>query len=207
MTPAFQSGIGVLFLLGMLLNLGFAAYYFRAEKKPSAGLLWVLVAALYLVQAVGFLGHLGWSLSPVLTRAVDALMGPVTYTTLSVIAFCAFIYWRKVLTNPHVAWGILNLSIIFAGWAVTNPNFRAIVTKPDNVPIPLLIYSVGFFTWLALRRAVINDERMARGEPPLEKIDDEKVLVWPDLVYTELIAMIVCTALLIVWGIVLKAPL
>jgi hypothetical protein len=207
MTPAFQSGIGVLFLLGMLMNLGFAAYYFRAEKKPAAGLFWVLVAGLYLIQAVGFLGHLGWSLSPTLTRAVDALMGPVTYTTLSIIAFCVFIYWRKTLTNPHVAWGIFNGSIIFAGWAVTNPNFRAIVTKPDNVPIPLLIYSVGFFTWLALRRAVINDERMAKGEPPLEKVEDEKVLVWPDLVYTELIAMIICTALLIVWGIVLKAPL
>ena len=29
---------------------------------------------------------------------------------------------------------------------------------------------------------------MARGEPVLEKLDDDKVLVWPDLVYTELIA-------------------
>jgi hypothetical protein len=207
MTPAFQSGIGILFLLGMLMNLGFAAYYFRAEKKPAAGLFWVVVAGLYLVQAVGFLGHLEWSLPPPITRAVDALMGPVTYTTLSIIAFAAFIYWRRVFTNPHVAWAILNFSIIFAGWAVTNPNFRSIVTKPDNVPIPLLIYSVGFFTWLALRRAVINDDRMAKGEPPLEKLEDEKVLVWPDLVYTELIAMIICTALLIVWGIVLKAPL
>jgi hypothetical protein len=48
---------------------------------------------------------------------------------------------------------------------------------------------------------------MARGEAPLEKLDDDKVLVWPDLVYTELIAMVVCTAVLIVWSIVLKAPL
>ena len=71
---------------------------------------------------------------------------------------------------------------------MTDPNFRAIVTKPDNVPIGMLIFSVGFFTWLALRRAVINDDRMATGEPPLEKLDDDKVLVWPDLVYTELIA-------------------
>ena len=207
MSPAFQTGLGVYFLLGMVLNLGFAAYYFRAEKKAGAGLLWALVAGLYLIQAIGFLSRSGWTLTPVLTRAVDGLMGPVTYTTLSIVAFCVFLFWRRTLTNPHVAWGIFNISLIFAGWAVTNPNFRAIVTKPDNVPIPLLIYSVGFFTWLALRRGVINDERMARGEPPLEKLEDEKVLVWPDLVYTELIAMIICTALLIVWGIVLKAPL
>jgi len=27
---------------------------------------------------------------------------------------------------------------------------------------------------------------MARGEPPMEKVGDDKILVWPDLVYTEL---------------------
>ena len=43
--------------------------------------------------------------------------------------------------------------------------------------------------------------------PPLEKLDDEKVLVWPDLVYTELICMIALTALLIFWAIWLQAPL
>ena len=33
------------------------------------------------------------------------------------------------------------------------------------------------------------------------------MLVWPDLVYTELIAMVICTLILIVWAIVLKLPL
>ncbi|MEO1086411.1 MAG: hypothetical protein AAFY88_19425, partial [Acidobacteriota bacterium] len=90
---------------------------------------------------------------------------------------------------------------------MSDKDFYSIVAKEDNAPIPLLIFSVGFFTWLALRRAVINDDRMERGEPPLEKLEDEKVLVWPDLVYTELIAMVICTTVLIVWGILLKAPL
>ena len=31
--------------------------------------------------------------------------------------------------------------------------------------------------------------------------------VWPDLVYTELISLILCTVVLIVWSILLKAPL
>jgi hypothetical protein len=90
---------------------------------------------------------------------------------------------------------------------MTDPDFRTIVTKEDNVPIVLLIFSVGFFTWLAFRKAVINDDRIARGEPPVEKLEDDKVLVWPDLVYTELIAMIVCTFVLVVWAVYLKAPL
>ena len=48
---------------------------------------------------------------------------------------------------------------------------------------------------------------MAQGLPPLEKLDDEKVLVWPDLVYTELICMVALTAFLLVWAIALQAPL
>ena len=56
-------------------------------------------------------------------------------------------------------------------------------------------------------RAVQNDERLKKGEPVLEKLEDEKVLVWPDLVYTELIAMIIATFVLVVWAVALKAPL
>ena len=49
---------------------------------------------------------------------------------------------------------------------------------------------------------------MAQGLPPLEKLDDEKMLVWPDLVYTELICMVALTALLARSGrIALQAPL
>ena len=71
-----------------------------------------------------------------------------------------------------------------------------ITSAPDNVPIVAMIYLLGFFTWLATYRAVQNDDRIARGEPPLEAIDNEKILVWPDLVYTELICMVALTAVL-----------
>jgi hypothetical protein len=69
------------------------------------------------------------------------------------------------------------------------------------------VFLLGFFTWLAAYRSVQNDQRAKEGLPPLEKEDDEKVLVWPDLVYTELICMIGITILLIVWAILVKAPL
>ena len=53
----------------------------------------------------------------------------------------------------------------------------------------MLVLLLAYFTWLATYRAVINDDRIARGEAPLEALDNEKVLVWPDLVYTELICI------------------
>jgi hypothetical protein len=48
---------------------------------------------------------------------------------------------------------------------------------------------------------------MAQGLPNLEELEPEKTLTWPDLVYTELIAMIAQTIFLVVWGIALQAPL
>ena len=103
---------------------------------------------------------------------------------------------------------MLNLSLLAAGWAMTDPNFRSIVTKPDNVPITHadLLGRLLHLAGPVPRRAATTTASPAASRS-LEKLEDEKVLVWPDLVYTELIAMIVATVVLVVWAIVLKAPL
>jgi hypothetical protein len=106
-----------------------------------------------------------------------------------------------------VAWGLLNAALLLMGMSLTDQDFAGIVAKPDNVPIVAMVFLLGFFTWLSAYRAVENDERAKQGLPPLEKLDDEKVLVWPDLVYTELICMIALTAFLLLWAIALQAPL
>jgi hypothetical protein len=115
--------------------------------------------------------------------------------------------FRAFLTRPTVGWILLNLSILFLAVSMTDYDFRQIVGKPDNVPIVGMLFLVGYFTWLALQKAVINDRRLAEGRPPAEQDLSEQVLVWPDLVYTEMICMILVTALLIVWGVALQAPL
>ncbi|NQU23745.1 MAG: cytochrome C [Candidatus Nealsonbacteria bacterium] len=90
---------------------------------------------------------------------------------------------------------------------MTDPEFAAIVTRPDNVPIVAMVYLLGFFTWLSGSQAVTNDRRAEQGKPPVEMDHRQKVLTWPDLVYTELICMILVTVLLIVWSVALRAPL
>ena len=118
------------------------------------------------------------------------------------------LYWQRAFfVRPAIAWLMLNLSLLFMGLSMTDTDFAALVTKPDNVPIVGLLFLLGYFTWLATYRAVQNDQRRREGLPPLEAEDSEKVLVWPDLVYTELICMIALTALLVVWGVALQAPL
>ncbi len=54
---------------------------------------------------------------------------------------------------------------------------------------------------------MLNDQRLAQGLGPLEAEDNQQVLVWPDVMYIELICAVAITALLIVWSLLLKAPL
>ena len=71
-----------------------------------------------------------------------------------------------------------------------------------------MVFSVGFFTWLSFRQAVINDRRLAQGQPPVEKeTSDKKVYVWPDLVYIEFLATIIGGIVLLVWSLCIHAPL
>lgn len=170
-------------------------------------LLWLLVGTVFFIM--GSFTMTGWPpmLPDSIKHTVNLLSGPVTLTVGSLIALTILFLGRRFFTKPIVAWSGLNLTLLAMGLSMTDPTFAAIVQKPDNVPIVGLVFLLGFFTWLATYRAVQNDDRLRQGLPPLEKLDDEKTLVWPDLVYTELIAMIVVTAVLLVWGIALQAPL
>jgi Cytochrome b(C-terminal)/b6/petD len=207
LTPGMQTGLGVYYFLVFLLNIGFAAYWHYNQKNAKQASLWALVSIVFLFHSLLYLGHVGPVLPHAIRDLVNSVMGPTTYFVAACIAFIAVLQFRKFFTAPPVAWALLDVSLLGGGWAMTDNNFQQIITKPDNVPIVLLIFSVSIFTWIGLRKAVINDERMRLGEPPLEKLEEDKVLVWPDLVYTELIAMVVATFVLVIWAIVLKAPL
>jgi hypothetical protein len=202
-----QNGLGFFYVLVAIANFGFAAVQKIRIKNPQQTLLWSVVGLVFLVHGIAYYAHAGWTISHAVTAAVDRAMNPVSYFVLSLAALWALLFFRRFFTNVYVGWTLLMATLFFSGWAMTNETFRAIITKPDNVPIVMLIFSVGYFTWLFLRLAVINDDRIARGEPVLEKVEEEKVLVWPDLVYTELICMVIFTVGLVVWAVCLKAPL
>ena len=71
-----------------------------------------------------------------------------------------------------------------------------------------MIFMVAYFTWLGFWRGVQNDERRSQGRPLIEEEDKEvKVLVWPHLLYIEFIVGVFVTAFMLVWSIVVMAPL
>lgn len=103
---------------------------------------------------------------------------------------------------------LFSFLFIFFAFGLTDPNFQKIVLKPDNVPIVALIFLVTFTLWFSLKQAYQNDKRMEEGKGPNEATDaKEKVLVWPDLVYVELICIVLVSALLAIWAFSLPAPL
>ncbi len=147
-------------------------------------------------------------MAEIIKAAANWVAEPTRYSLITAGLLAATLKWRKQLTHPLLFIGVVVLAAGFFAFAWDDPNFNKIITKPDNVPIIILLGSVVFFTWLALRRAVVNDERIARGEPTLEgELAKNKVFVWPDLVYTELICLILFTAFLILWSILIQAPI
>ena len=60
-----------------------------------------------------------------------------------------------------------------------------------------------------MKQAYENDARIAAGEPPVEGTpkEAEKTWVWPDLVYTELLCMVIGMIILVVWGLAFHAPI
>jgi len=137
----------------------------------------------------------------------NAVAIPWLFFVLAAGALALVIWQREKIASNTVGYGGLGLLAAFLLFGTFDPNFRLIVTKPDNVPIVGLIFLLVFFVWYSMREAVLNDRRITAGIGPIEKAEADRVWVWPDLVYTELISLIICSVILIVWSILLKAPL
>ncbi|MFM1902363.1 MAG: hypothetical protein RLZZ440_263 [Planctomycetota bacterium] len=193
-----------------LMNGVFAFLLWRREGRSGWAVFWTAFAgAMMVLASLAMSGSARWvpALPDSVRTVVNALSGPVLYSLGTVALFTILFVFRRFFVQPMVAWSILNAALVLMGLAMADQNFALIVMKPDNVPIVGLVFLLAFFTWVATKQAVVNDDRIARGEPPMEKLNDEKVLVWPDLVYTELICMIAVSAFLLIWAICLPAPL
>ncbi len=151
---------------------------------------------------------------------INILSGPpIMFTIVMAVFFFIFppadwfVKWNKKfhINKLWTAKGGITIFLVlisFFTFGLFDENFRLIMIKPDNVPIPGLIFLTVFFLWFSMKQATKNDQRLKDGGKPAEHIDaEEKVLVWPDLVYIELIAIVLCTALLFVWSVGISAPL
>ncbi len=150
----------------------------------------------------------------------DVISNPtISFTLLTILSpfiFPPTDWFEKYHRKFHLdkLWTNTGALVMFAGITLflilgyTDKNAVTILTKPDNIPIILMMYLVPFTMWLAMSQAYSNDARLARGEKPNEYNDPkDKVLVWPDLVYIELISLLLFMVFLTVWSVYIGAPL
>lgn len=138
----------------------------------------------------------------------NAVSSPVTIFTASTVVFGLFVAFPRQFTSAKVMVPLCLLVAAFVGIGLTDEHFRKIVSTPDNVPIVGMLFVFGFFTWYSMRKAVLNDERIAKGQPTVEATEtNDKVLVFPYLIFIEFVAALFYSILLVVWSLVLKAPL
>lgn len=78
-----------------------------------------------------------------------------------------------------------------------------ILSKPDNVPIILMLALTVYYTWYATQKGLKND----RAGSPEEASQADKVQVWPYLVKVEFLAALLVMGILTIWSITLDAPL
>ena len=138
---------------------------------------------------------------------IDLFADPRLFFSLTVVSLILVVWKREAFASNAWGWGLMAFLVALFGFGLTDENFNLIITKPDNVPIVGLIFLLLFFTWYSVREGVLNDRRIADGKPPIEKDEEDRVWTWPDLVYTELIAIVIVTVIIIVWSIGLEAPL
>ena len=138
---------------------------------------------------------------------INFLSSPSIFFLLSLAGIWALVTFKQ-LYSDRGGWILLSSAVAFYVFSMTDANFRSILAKPDNVPIVIMMFTVGFCTWFGLRQAFENDRRMEAGLPTVEKTEtNQKVSVWPDLVYTEFICLILLTVILIIWSVALLAPI
>ena len=78
-----------------------------------------------------------------------------------------------------------------------------IISKPDNVPIVLLLVLIICYSWFAFSKALKNDRQDISEEAKMA----DKVQVWPYLVKVEFLAAVLVMGILTIWSIGLNAPL
>ena len=142
-------------------------------------------------------------------EVINSISDPILSFPLVVLLFCLMLKHYQTVGSKKFAKMFFLFSLPVIAWAMGDANFYAIITWPDNIPISILLVTVIYFTWLTLHKCAINDRRIEVGKTPIEGLPEnrEKVWCWPNLVYTELFAIIAGTVFLIVWAIIFKAPL
>src|SRR5262245_57549140 len=90
-----KTGLGVYYLLVVVMNVGFAAYMYYGVKNRAQAMLWTIVATVFLVHSLAYFAGANLILGQGIKNLINYIMDPVTYFVGSVTLFILFLYFRK----------------------------------------------------------------------------------------------------------------
>ena len=127
---------------------------------------------------------------------------------LAAVGFFVWIWKYRLLSRPGIQLGMIVGVIGFFVVGAQNHDFLLIISKGDNMPLVIMIFALMICLGIYWRKAAINDMRMEQGLPPKETEEsNKKILVWPDLVFSEFICTVLLSAIFIAWSVAVEAPL
>ena len=141
---------------------------------------------------------------------INHFSNPIYSFSFVVLLYYLLIQKVEYVANKRFGWGLMIGTVIVIGLMFMDHTFFVnFFATNDNVPIIILVLLTFWSAWFSIYKGYENDKRIEQGLPPVEGTPEnrEKVWAWPNLVYTELFCIILCTVFLIVWAIFFKAPL
>src|SRR5438067_13255498 len=95
LTPSLQTGLGFYFLLVAAMNVGFSAYFYYTLKNMLQAIIWLAVAAVFLIHAVAYFAHADWIIPSFVQESINFVMNPVSYFVVAVLALVLGLTFRK----------------------------------------------------------------------------------------------------------------
>lgn len=149
------------------------------------------------------------SIGSLITGSINWFCRPAILFIASTVGFFGLLFYgRRWFAKKSTLYLLEGGMLVFMLLSMLNGTFRDVVTKPDNIPIVGMLFLLVYFLWLAINKMVTNDDLIAAGKDVENKAESKELtFTWPDLVFSEFICSILIWVGLLVWSIVLKAPL
>lgn len=164
-----------------------------------------------LFLAGGIFASMGraWGLPNWAKQVIDHFVTPPVLTLLVFTGAFVFLKGLQSRCTPRLA-----VHMVIGLWlwfllSLEDRNFAALVLAPDHVAVLLFIAASLAGVVYGLGLAAENDRRRQQNQPVMEAEphERERIFVWPDLVYIELLAMLAMLGVLLVWALLMPAPL
>ncbi len=88
--------------------------------------------------------------------SIDWLLEPQKFFVISILGLAAMLWFRSFWTRGWFAGSLLVAVIVGYVLSTTDAEFVAIVAKPDNVPITIMMFALGFLMCHNLPQAILK---------------------------------------------------